>query len=263
MLIRLLRGVCVAWLLAAGGAAQTGKPLPELVTDRPDFTEATDVVGRGVLQLEGGFTLDREGSVRHFSGPELLLRLGLSKRFELRFATDGFDANEAVGQNWRSGHSDAEIGFKLNFWKQGHYRPAFSIVPNLSIPVGSAAFSSGGYDPTLKLAWSKDLPKGFTLGGNINFLSLRAESGRIVQKAWSTSLGHDLPGGFAAYWEVYGFSPWDGPANAWIANTGISHGVGDNAQWDVRVGRRITAAGPAWFFGAGFAIRKPTPLFVR
>ena len=32
----------------------------ELVTDRPDFTESSEVVGHGVLQLETGFTFESD-----------------------------------------------------------------------------------------------------------------------------------------------------------------------------------------------------------
>ena len=33
--------------------------LPEMVTDRPDYTESTDVVGKGMVQMENGFTVER------------------------------------------------------------------------------------------------------------------------------------------------------------------------------------------------------------
>ena len=250
--------VCALLLFAASGIAlaQDKESLPELVTDRPDFTEATEVVGAGVAQVEVGFTLDREGAFRHLSGPELLLRSGISKRLEFRFGGDGFLAQAGDGEKWQKGHSDTELGLKISIWKQRHYLPAFSIIPMISTPTGSHLFSSGSYDPTLKLAFSGDLPHGFSLGGNVNFSSLDSESGRTLQKAFSASLGHSIGAGFDAYWEIYGFSPWDETGAAWIANTGIARGVGTNAQWDLRVGKKITEAGPDWFVGAGFAFRR-------
>ena len=74
-----------------GTSFEGGPDLSEpLVTDRPDFTESTVTVGRGVMQLECGytFTADDEAGVRtnNHSFPETLLRVGmLAEWFELRF----------------------------------------------------------------------------------------------------------------------------------------------------------------------------------
>ena len=60
--------------------------------------------------------------------------------------------------------------------------------------------------------------------------------GRYTEHALSLSLGHDLAGGWAGYWETYGFMPKGRPGTtAWTVNTGITHGIGGNAQaWDQR-----------------------------
>ena len=64
-----------------------------LVTDRPDFTEASSTVGLGVAQLEFGYTysFDNDGTDQttgHSIG-EPLLRYGiLANWFELRIATN-------------------------------------------------------------------------------------------------------------------------------------------------------------------------------
>src|SRR5262247_1179263 len=80
-------------LAAAPGQAQTSQPDPELVTDRPDFTESSEVVGRGVLQVESGLTLEQpDDSVRQVTLPQLLFRFGLGSRVELRLASDGYVA---------------------------------------------------------------------------------------------------------------------------------------------------------------------------
>ena len=91
-----------------------------LVTDRPDFTEASVTVGRGVVQLEGGYTLtyNSDGSEKTttHSFPETLLRVGmLAEWFEVRvvwnyaveetkleglktrFRCRGYDARRQVG----------------------------------------------------------------------------------------------------------------------------------------------------------------------
>ena len=264
---------CAAGFLLISSALHAGqneilrqgeRTLPELVTDRPDFTEATAVIAPGVIQIEMGMTMEREGSVRHFSSGEMLMRTGLGRRMELRLGSDGLSSQRSPNEPWRRGVSDAEIGLKIGLSAQRRYLPAISVIPILSLPTGSKAFSSGTAEPTAKLAWSKDLSNGFSLGGNVNLSFLRAPSGRLTQKAYSLSVGRELGAGFGGYWEVYALSPWEeGSGNAWIANTGVARAVGKHAQWDCRVGKRMTKAGPDWFVGAGFTFRQPTRFFAR
>ena len=66
----------------------------ELITDRPDFTESSAVIRRGLFQFESGlsFEADRESGVRHRSvaAPAALLRIGLGMRSELRLGGEGW-----------------------------------------------------------------------------------------------------------------------------------------------------------------------------
>ncbi len=235
--------------------------LPELATDRPDFTEVTETVRPGVVQVEMGFTLDREGGVRHLSQGEILSRIGLTPRLELRLGGEGLLSERGSGSAWHRGVSDTEVGFKLSLWEQKKMRPALSLIPMLSMPSGSRAFTSSTFDPTLKMVLSEDLPVGFTLGGNLNFSSISGDTHRITQEAWSLSLGHDLTRGFGAYWEAFSIGPWEpGSSPAYLINSGVTHGLGRNAQIDFRGGQRLTDVGPNWFFGVGFAFRQPTHL---
>src|SRR5689334_1613128 len=107
-------------VLAGASAAAQDRPVstgaPELVTDRPDFTESSEVVGRGVLQVESGMTFegDRQDGdrARAISAPQLLVRVGVTPRFELRFGGDGFVSQSirTAGSTLEtSGSSDAEI----------------------------------------------------------------------------------------------------------------------------------------------------------
>lgn len=257
--------IAIAALITAAFASgqsvsEAQKPLPELVSDRPDFTESNSVVGTGVVQTEIGMTLDHEAGARHFTTPEVLVRTGISSRVEMRFSSTGLMAERADGtaaprSGWRAGSTDLELGLKVRLWDQHGQLPALSLIPMIGMPSGSSQFTSGGYEPGVKIALARDLPANFTLGSNINFNSLIGESGRFLQKTYTASLGHGLGRGFGGYWEVYSVGPWD-TGRAWIANSGVTHMMGENAQWDFRVGRRLTAEGPDWFVGGGFVFRQ-------
>ncbi len=247
-------------MFAVAMAAGSSLAQTEMVTDRPDFTESTGVVAKRLIQLETGFTRERNQGGSALDGPELLLRIGLGKRLEFRTGGEGFLWQRMPGAGTVRGHSDVEVAAKIVLLEQGRRLPAVSLLPILSMPLGSPPFSSGGFDPTLKIALSRDLPAGFGLGGNLNFGSLTTPNGRFTQSAWSASLGHTLGRGFGGFWEIYGFTPWDkGDPAAWIAQTGATRSLGGNAQVDARIGKRLTAAGPNWFWGVGAAVRFSTP----
>lgn len=229
----------------------------ELVTDRPDFTESSLVVGKGIWQLETGAIYGGEGTARAFAAPQALLRVGVSRTFELRFGTAGVVAErEGAGFENTVGGADFELGAKLTLLDEEKHGIAMSVIPIVSFPTGSAAFSSGGVDPTVKLTWARDLPSGFGLSGNFNVMSQTEDDVRVNRGAWSLSLGHDLAFGWGGYAEVFGFSSLEkGGGQAVTFNGGITHGIGPDRQIDFTVGKGVSDAADDWFVSAGFSLR--------
>ena len=90
-----------------------------LVTDRPDFTEASSTVGRGVTQFELGYTYvrnDDAGTEQH-TAPELLIRKGLWKDWlELRVAYTGLTVADPIEDV--SGSDDLYLGVKIGLTPQ-------------------------------------------------------------------------------------------------------------------------------------------------
>ena len=234
----------------------------EISTDRPDYTESTDTIAPGLAQFEGGFLLSRHalaaGAKHDIGAPFALLRLGLTRFVELRLGADGFtNETHLINGEWEQhgGGSDLEVSAKVRLHDDRVYLPAFAFIAGASVPTGSSYFSSGRVNPFLELCWSKSLPKGFDSGGNVNF----RWGGPQVEHGYSLSIGHKLGRGFAAYGEIYRISPVDGDERAhWIANAGITKGLGENAQLDLEAGHTVHAQSPFWFLGAGFAIRMHT-----
>lgn len=259
------------WTLFVCPAAVLAQPvggLPELSTDRPDFTESSEVVGRGVVQLEMGTTVEWDRTTerhdRAVTLPLALLRLGVSQRLEMRVSSDGFVVNtsDAIESGSISGQADLEVGAKILLRDGSNGGLALAVIPMVSLPIGADGISSDAVDPTIKFTWATTLPKGFGISGNVNLARLGDERGRYNEHGFSVSVGHRLVGDWDAYYEVFGFTPYGRPnANAWTIDTGISYPFGENAQIDFEIGRGITATAPDWFIGAGIGIR--TPAFRR
>ena len=241
---------------------------PDLVTDRPGFTEPTNLVTPGRLQIENGFSYDwgHDGS-RLFAAGSRLIRLGISKRFELRLASDGYLASFVPGEQRAArdrGMADASIGAKLGLFEETRFLPAISFLPSLSLPSGHAVFSSRGYDPQLNLSWSKDLPGEFNLGGNAIVAAITDGVSRRMERAFSLSAAHILPRGFGGYAEIFSIRPASAaarPVN--VVNGGVTHLLGPNLQVDVAIGRSISGQGPRYFVAGGLVVRSPRSYFAR
>jgi hypothetical protein len=249
---------------ATSATAKTAgeKQLAELETDRPDITEGSGVVGTGIWQLETGvlFQSDRVDPVtsRDLSMPNGLLRVGVGSRLELRIGGEGFLAESisTPGTERTTGISDLELSLKYKFADQEHAGLDMAIIPLVSMPIGSDAFTTGGYDPTVKLSLARDLPRGFSIGGNVIVSSVTEDGTRFTQTSVTTSLSHALGHNWNGFWELYGANKLsrDG-GRAWLFDTGVTHTFGENLQIDVSMGRGLTHDAPDWFIGAGFAIR--------
>jgi hypothetical protein len=263
----------MAWAQTAPDAAAPAQAAIEqnsdgqsesLTTDRAEYTITTEVVGTGILQLETGFLLESTQAARVIHAPVPLMRIGLTRRLELRVGGDGA-LWERTGVPGYYGHASglSDMGVELK-WKllDEHGRlPAVAIAPSLSSPVGRSGFSSGGYDPTLKLAWGKGLLAGFRASGNFNVSSL-TEDRRFLQRAVTLCIEHNLPHGLVGYWENYTIWPRHrGGEQETMWNTGLFHAIGHNAQIDVEVARCLASGVPHWYLGAGFVIRRPGALW--
>ena len=231
----------------------------ELVTDRPDFTESSEVIPRGGYQFESGLTFEgdtHDGQrARSLSAPGSLLRVGLGLRTELRISSDGFQS-EAINSVRSSGYADLGLGLKIRLLDQAKVGFDFAIIPMVSLPTGGEGFTSGHADPTLKLTWARELPAGWGATGNFNFSSVSDEEGRFTQRAISASFGHAIAGGWEGFGELYSFTPMErGERSGVTLDWGIARQIGRDLHFDIAAGRGLTAAAPDWFVGIGFAVR--------
>jgi hypothetical protein len=245
---------------SAGRARQLPDPLS---ADRPGLGDSSDVVGRGVWQIETGFSLegDRDGgpsTAQEFTTPLLLVRVGVAERIDVRLGVEGLvaDSSGVAGSDWQSGRSDIELGMRWLVADQKQLGVDLTMMPLLSVPAGSERSTSHGYDPTLKLAWNRDLPRRFSLSGNVHVASLTSSGGRFVQHAVSVAAGRELSARWAGYAELFTASAFErNGGRGWIGDAGVTHALGSNVQVDVSGGVGLNDAAPDWFFSAGLVFR--------
>jgi hypothetical protein len=261
-----LLGPLLAALLALqAGAQQTAGSAPEgLGADRPGIGVGADVVPPGAFQIEAGISLGsgRDGptTTRVFIGGSPLFRLGLVGRLEVRFDGDGFrrESSRTGGRQRETvqGLSDFEAGLKIGVVAEGRVRPEVAVLPSLTLPVGVDGLSAGAANPSLVLAWSKNLSRSFTVGGNFAFASIKDSEGHFLRPAQSLVVGFPIVRRLGGYAEVYRLSSAarGAPAN-WTFDAGLTLPLGGNAQLDVEGGRTLHSATPSWFCGMGVVYR--------
>lgn len=247
-------------------------PDEPISTDRPDFTESTDVVPRGWFQLEGGYTYtwNRSPDARSLDHtfPEFLLRVGLLQHTELRIGWEGLSLTEEtfhgvtpVGRprtfhNHDDGATDLSFGIKQHLLERDGLVPDFSVIAALSMPTGGPTKSSGDVDPEIKLLWGYPLTEKLTLSGNANVAMPSDGDGRFLQPAASVSLAYSIAEWMGAYVEYFGFYPNERDEDcAHYANGGFTFPIAQHLQFDVRVGAGLNEEADDLFTGFGFAIR--------
>ncbi len=251
--------VARALLLGAAVLAGTGgasAQAPELVTDRPDQTESATVVPRGLLQVETGYLFAREGSVDSHAAPGTLFRIGLGGRTELRLGHAG-----VMGTEGGRGAGDSELGAKVNLIPRADgWQPELALLGGLSLPTGDRRFSSGGADPSFRVAFAHELRSGLSLGYNAGaaWESSADHPDRDAFVLYSLALGVGLTDRLGAFFEVFGDRQVTGPiATSVSADSGLTFLLTEVIQLDVSVGRGLRGPADDLFVGTGLSLRLP------
>lgn len=243
-----------------------------LISDRPDFTESPQAVPRGHFQLEMGYTYtyDREDeeSTQDHTTPEILMRIGVVDRLELRigwagysFQRDRFEFERREGRTetrdvWSQGNNDLSLGFKYQLYEQDGIRPALGVLAGLSVPSGSAEFSAGDVEPEAILAWAYDVTEWLAIAGNVGVL-VRSDDGRdFLQTSAAITSVFSVTERLGAYVEYFGFYPAVKDSDAAHSiNGGFTYLITDNFQIDIRAGFGLNETADDFFTGIGFVWR--------
>lgn len=258
----------VAGMLVLGGKASAQEPL---VADRPDFTEGTGTVGRGVLQFEFGYTfgVDHENgaTTRAHSYGEPLLRAGVfDDRIEFRVgAGAGTLSTESQGTVvTESGLEDLYLGVKMALTDQRGVFPATAILPQLTLATGDKAFSAGRSLPAVSFLYSWDFTDGVSLAGSTQVSAAVGDADQDYREwAQSLSCGVALGERNGLYGEWYAIVPsgLDVPAEQapgraeHYVNSGLTWLANSDLHLDIRVGFGLNEAAQTMYVGAGVAFR--------
>ncbi len=254
-----------------GCTAPSRDPLEERIeTERHDFTQSTTTVGRGIAQLETGYTYfynDNGAEIEQaHTTPELLVRLGLTEDTEFRvrwtyawsFADEGDNQDSAEDLRW---------SFKLRATDQDGWVPESAVELRFTAPTGGSAFSTEQVEFGVDYIYGWEISEGYELYGSTGFMTQALGDFGLVPEepasdhfiAWtqSVALGAELTERTTMYSEFYGiFSHGleDDYAECYF-NVGFDYYATRNLVLDVRAGVGLTPDSDDFFSGLGGGYR--------
>lgn len=238
----------------------------QIVTDRPDFVESSNVVGAGRFQIETSFALERNKAdglrERSYSTPTLL-RFGLSDRLEARIETDGRmrQVSDDLGAGLRrseSGYADVALGVKWHLADEQGMRPSLGVLAHADLDSGSGAFRAPGTGGSLRLAAEWELPNDFGLGLMPGVAWQRKDNGeRYTSGIFGIVLGKDVSERSRIFIEYAAPRIASGRNGGSLAtfDFGGSCLLTGSVQVDTALSRGLNRNTPDWSWTAGLSIK--------
>lgn len=234
--------------------------LGAIVTDRPDATEASSTVGKGVLQFETGGLYEsfEENNIKfeNYVYNTMLIRYGILDNVELRLGWNFIEGITKVNgnklDNIMSGLSPLLLGLKIDITEENGAMPEIAIIGHV-FPVFSA---SADYRPEytgtdFRLSLSHTLSEKSSLGYNIG--AQWGDDSAEAAAIYTLAYGYSFTDKFGMYAELYGDLPEDSSANHYW-DAGMTYLASNDLQFDIYLGTSITK-GQDFLLGLGLSYR--------
>lgn len=256
------RAALLQGLLALALASPAWAEDEPIATDRPDFVESSDVVGKGRVQIETSLAWERDrfgGTKARLSSTPTLLRIGLADTWELRLETDGRLRlrSEEAGMTTRArGWSDLSVGIK---WHQRDGdeeagTPGLGWLLHVDMDSGSGAFRGQGLRPSLRFVAEWEFAGGWSAGLMPGIYRDRNEDGgHFTGAILAGVVGKSLTEQLRAFVEVSGqqLTSARNGGSVVTLDAGLAYLLDRNLQVDMAVSRGINRNAPdlGWTIG--------------
>ena len=233
---------------------------PELITDRPDATEAPSVVPQGALQIEAGALFTSfEGDVlqtQTLTYNTTLLRFGVLENLELRLGWNALEQRNKTTTDQQdvvqSGLSPLLFGMKVNITQEKGWLPTIGLIGHLFLPfTASEDFKPQNTSIDFRFAFDHTLSDTSSIAYNVG-AQWEADSLGAAY-IYTLAYGYSITDSFGLYAELYGDLPEKNKSNHYW-DAGLTYLVLPNLQLDATLGTSITE-GQDFLLSAGFSYR--------
>jgi Putative MetA-pathway of phenol degradation len=213
------------------------------VPNRPTVSTTAQPVQAGVLETEWG--IDAAEPHQDING---LMKFGVCKNFELRFANNPFTADSGS-----HGFGDTAIGFKFRLTQDAGHEPSIAVMYMAKLPTAGDLLGSGKIDHSFALLLSKDLGKHHVDFNLIANLLGRPQSGFDRAYLYAFAWSRPLHGKLGATAEISGeTAPNDVVPGSVQFIASATYTVRPRLVLDFGMMGRITGDIPNAMFIAGF-----------
>ena len=239
----------------------------DIATDRPDFVESSQVVGKGVFQLETSYVDERDrsnGTKTTTRSTPTLLRYGVSNSVEMRLATDGA-MHEKVTGSGRSdkvcGAADASIGLKwhVHDGDDAEGQPSLALLMQVDLDSGSSAFRGAGDVPSARVVaeWDLEGDASFGVMPGVTYQKDDASGERYWSGILAATYSRPLAGALRGFVEIAGqeLKTKRHGGNVVTFDTGVTYAVDSDTLLDVSINVGLNRHTPDRAIGIGFSRR--------
>ncbi len=233
--------------------------------DRPGFVESSDVVGRGIMQIETSLSEERNNEAgiedRTYTTPTLI-RAGINDRWELRMETDGRTIQHTTINSFTTtvtGYSDISLGVKWHFTDEStaSHTPSTGWLFDVNMDTGSREFRGVGLRPSLRFVAEWNLPDDTSLGVMPGIVYDKNDQHRFVSSMLAATYGKQFTPALRGFVELAAqqlASKNDG-GNIIATDAGVTWLLNKDMQLDASIQRGLTDETPDWVAAIGFSMR--------
>ncbi len=235
----------------------------QIITDRPDQTESSALIPKGLLQVETGSIFEE---IEKFGVKEksttfntTLLRYGLLDNLEFRvgfsFMEITREFNNIKFDDIASGFSPLTLGVKIGVTQEKGILPEIAFLTHVNFPfLASKDFKTKSTGIDFRFSFAHTLSEKSSLGYNLGM----AWDGDITTAnyIYTFAYGYSISDRVGTFLEIYGDLPENSHFNHfWDA--GLTYLIEDNIQLDISGGTGITQNVQDLFLSAGISFRLP------
>ncbi|NNE33374.1 MAG: transporter [Winogradskyella sp.] len=226
--------------------AQESDTADAIVKDRPDATEASSTVGKGVLQFETGGLYEsfEENNIKSeaYTYNTMLVRYGILDNLEFRLGWNFVEGVTKVNgnklDNVASGLSPLLLGVKLDIAEEKDGMPEIALIGHV-FPLFSAStdFRPETTGVDFRFSLSHTLSEKSSLGYNIG--AQWGDDSPEAAAIYTLAYGYSITDKIGFYAELYGDLPEDSSANHYW-DAGFTYLPCNDLQFDIYAGTSIT-----------------------
>jgi hypothetical protein len=246
-------------------AAESPAEIEPLETDRDSFTPATTVVGLRRVIVENSYSfLDNRRTPDSHSFPEMLTRIGITRRTELRLGWNyevgggGTVSGTELGDEDEFVKSQTEaqllIGFKTAMTEQDEWLPESALIMHVTTPtagVETATQMTAGY----VVGWK--LPSDWKLDAALRYGTASEHGDRFSNWAPSVVLRVPIEDRWNVHAEYFGILTQDKAeaVNVHYFSPGVHYLLTPDCEIGVRIGWGLSEASSQFFSNVGLGVR--------